>query len=161
MSIRRLLTAVVVCTGMIVLSHSAAWAQGTPLFAVLLGGNEVSAGGDANAGDQNAFGSATVIFRGTDTLCWGILVTALDTPTFVSIIQGKAGGNGTSLVSIDPPRDAAGAITGNPGTSRGCITDPDPTWAALIRAIKTNPSLFYITVRSVAFPNGGLRGQLF
>jgi hypothetical protein len=41
MRIRRLLAAAVVCTGMIVLCHSTASAQGTPLFAVLVGGNEV------------------------------------------------------------------------------------------------------------------------
>jgi hypothetical protein len=161
MSIRRLLTAAVVCTATIVLGHSAVQAQGTPLFAVLLGGNEVSPGGDANAGDPNAFGSATVIFRGTNTLCWAILVTSLDAPHAAHIHGARAGNNGSIRVSLEPPTNEAGQNFGNPGTSSGCITDASTEFAATIRALKANPSSFYINVHSGAFPNGGVRGQLF
>ena len=161
MSIRRLLTAVVVCTGMIILSHSAAWAQGTPLFAVLLGGNEVGAGGEANAGDQNAYGSATVIFRGTDTLCWAILVTFLDPPTAAHIHGARAGINGPVLVTLEPPTNDADQNFGNPGTSSGCITDSSAAFVTTLRNIRTNPSNFYVNVHSNLFPNGGVRGQLF
>lgn len=108
MSIRRLLAAVVVCTGMIVLSHSAAFAQGTPLFAVLLGGSEVSGGGQANAGDPTAFGSATVIFRGTDTICWAILVSGFDATRGAHIHGAKAGLNGLMRVSLVAPMNNAG-----------------------------------------------------
>jgi hypothetical protein len=155
MSIRRLLAAVVVCTGMIVLSHSAALAQGSPLFAVLLGGNEVSVAGDANAGDLTAFGSATVNFHGLDTICWAILVSGFDTPTAAHIHTGRAGVNGGIRVTLVAPNG------GNPGTASGCITNASTTFAATIRAIKANPTSFYINVHSDAFPGGGLRGQLF
>ncbi len=161
MSIRRLLAAVVICTGMIVLCHSAAFAQGNPLFAVLLGGSEVSPGGQANAGDPTAFGSATVIFRGTDTICYAILVSGFDTTTGAHIHAAKAGLNGPGRVSLDAPQNDAGGITGDPGTSSGCITNTSLAFAATIRSIKANPTSFYINVHSVAFPNGGLRGQLF
>ena len=143
MSIRRLLAAIVVCTGMVVLSHSAASAQGSPLFAVLLGGNEVSGGGDANAGDTTAFGPATVIFRGTNTICWAILVAGLDTPTAAHIHGAKAGLNGAIRVTLVAPMNAA------------------DTFLANIRNIQASPTSFYINVHSVLFPGGGLRGQLY
>jgi CHRD domain-containing protein len=156
MSMRRLLAAVVVCTGLIVLDHAAASAQMNPLFAVLLGGNEVSnPGGDANAGDLNAYGGVTMIFRGIDTICFGIVVANLDTPTAAHIHSGKAGVNGGILVNLGAPDG------GNPGSTSNCITDPSPAFVDAVRAIKNNPALFYVNVHSIAFPNGGLRGQLF
>jgi hypothetical protein len=155
MSIRRLLAIAVVCTGMIVLSHSAASAQVNPLFAVLLGGNEVSPGGDANAGDTNAFGGATIIFRGTDTVCFGIVLANLDTPTMAHIHRGKAGVNGPIVVNLDAP------AAGNPGHSSNCVTDTSTEFVDTLRAIRANPALFYVNVHSGAFPGGGVRGQLF
>ena len=161
MTIRRFLAAVLVSTGTIALVHSTAWAQGTPLFAVLAGGNEVSPAGEANAGDTNAFGSATVIIRGTDTLCWAILVTALDTPNAAHIHGARAGVNGPIRVALEPPQNASGQNAGNPGTSSGCITDASPEFAATLRSLKANPANFYVNVHSGNFPGGGVRGQLF
>jgi hypothetical protein len=161
MTIHRLLAAAAICTGMIVLSHATAFAQGTPLFAVLVGGNEVSGGGAANAGDGNAYGSATVIFRGTDTLCWAILVNAIDPPNAAHIHGARAGVNGDILVNLGPPQNELGQNFGNPGTASGCVTDASTEFAATLRAIKANPSNFYINVHSGNFPAGGVRGQLF
>ena len=162
MSIRRLLSAAVVCTGMIALGHSTAAAQGTPLFAVLVGGNEVNPStGGANAGDTNAFGSATVIIRGKATLCWAILVTALDTPNAAHIHGARAGINGPIRVTLAPPKDDLGQNFGNPGTASGCITDPSTDFIATLKSLKANPANFYINVHSGSFPAGGVRGQLF
>jgi hypothetical protein len=49
-----------------------------PLFAVLSGGNEVTNDGQANVGDPNGRGSATVILHDSNTLCFAILVTGID-----------------------------------------------------------------------------------
>ena len=68
-----------------------------PLFAVLLGGNEVSSSGEANAGDPDGYGSATVIIRGT-TLCFGITVDGIDKPILAHIHQAPAGLNGDIVV---------------------------------------------------------------
>jgi CHRD domain-containing protein len=161
MSIRRLLTAVVLCTGMIALSHSAASAQATPFFAMLLGGHEVSGGGAANAGDANAYGGATLIVRGTDTVCWAIVIAGLDTPNGAHIHAGRAGVNGPIRVTLIPPTNNDGDPAGNPGVSGGCVTDTGTVFLDTLRQIKANPALFYINVHSIAFPNGGVRGQLF
>jgi hypothetical protein len=145
MNIRRFLTAVAVLAGAVVLSHSVAFAQATvpPSFAVLLGGNEVSNTGDANAGDPDGHGSATVIIRGT-TLCFAILVNGIDRPTAAHIHQGAAGTNGPVVVTLTAPS------TGNPGTSSGCIT-----------GVRAAPGAFYVNVHTARFPNGAIRGQLF
>lgn len=161
MSIRRLLAAVVVCTGMIVLSHSAAFAQGTPLFAVLLGGSEVSGGGQANAGDPTAFGSATVIFRGTDTICWAILVSGFDATRGAHIHGAKAGLNGLMRVSLVAPMNNAGEEAGDPGTSSGCITDAGLTFAATIRSsAAAKPRRSSIPRRYAARPESSVRAVM-
>jgi hypothetical protein len=68
MNLQRLLTAFAVFIGVFVFGHSPAFAQ---LFTVLLGGNEVSNAGAANAGDPDGGGTATVLIRDTDaTLCY-------------------------------------------------------------------------------------------
>lgn len=127
-------------------------AQGVQLFAVLLGGNEVSTTGGAGAGDPNGNGTASVLFVGRSQLCFTIAVTKIGTPSAAHIHEGKAGTNGLIKVNLLPP------TPGNPGTSSGCVSDLDP---ALLSKIKASPSLFYVNVHNGDFPGGALRGQLF
>src|SRR5512132_2587314 len=110
MNFHRLLTAFAALIGVFVFGHSPAFAQ---LSTVLLGGNEVSSTGVANAGDPDGSGSATVLIRDT-TLCYGILVTGIDTPTLAHIHEGAAGVNGPVVVDLTPPQ------TGNPGGAEEC-----------------------------------------
>jgi hypothetical protein len=131
---------------------SAARAQGVSLFAILNGGNEVSASGDAAAGDPNGFGSALVMIRNSTTLCYAIAVTAIDTPTAAHIHEATAGLIGPIVVPLDPP------AAGNPGTSSDCVPGLD---SALVQRMRTNPSRFYINVHTGDFASGALRGQLF
>jgi CHRD domain len=130
-----------------------ALAQGTQLFAVLLGGNEVSAGGAANAGDQNGHGAAAITFGDTNlrTLCIGVVVSEIGPPTLMHIHRERAGQNGAVVVTLNPP------VKGNPGRVSQCVE----ITAALSEAIRTRPSNFYVNVHNAAFPNGAIRGQLF
>lgn len=122
-----------------------------PLFSVLLGGNEVSPEGEANAGDPDGYGSATVLIRGT-TLCFGITVDGIDKPTLAHIHEAPAGVNGPIVVDLTPPDK------GNPGSSSDCVRDLD---AELLKKIQRNSSGFYVNVHNEKYPAGAVRGQLF
>ena len=160
MPVRRLLCLAVVLAATVALGHSEALAQGTPLFAVLLGGNEVTTT-DPNVGDQNAFGSASVILRPNQdpNLCFSILVTGVDgAPSGAHIHQARAGRNGPIVVNLALPADGNGDPAGNPGTSAGCTN----ITADLLSAIRANPSNYYVNIHSLpSFAGGALRGQLF
>jgi hypothetical protein len=122
-----------------------------PFFAVLLGGHEVSPEGQANAGDSNGVGSATILIDGT-TLCFGLTVNNLDQPTAAHIHRGVAGVNGPIVVPLTPPE------RGNPGASSDCIPEGDPE---LLREIRAHPGGFYVNVHTEQFPAGAIRWQLF
>jgi hypothetical protein len=154
MKLRRFLLAVVILAGIVVVSHSVAFAQGAQFFAVLLGGNEVSDAGAANQGDPNGFGTATVIIHDTETICFAILVSRIGAPTAAHIHENVAGQNGSIVVSFAPNIPSRG----NPGAASGCVTNVDP---ALVRRIRFSPSRFYVNVHNGTFPSGALRGQLF
>jgi hypothetical protein len=148
MNLQRLLTASILIS-VLVFGHSPAFAQ---LSTVLLGGNEVSAAGAANAGDPDGSGTATVLIRDTDaTLCYAILVTGIDTPTLAHIHEGVAGTNGPIVVPLTPPE------AGDPGVVSDCITGVDAT---LLNNIRQNPLGFYVNVHNDTFPDGAARGQL-
>lgn len=124
----------------------------SPLFAVLLGGNEVSSTGIANAGDSDGVGSANVIITPINSseaqLCFAIKVSGIDAATLAHIHQANAGINGAILVTLVPPTT---------GISSGCTTVPINT----AQQIQDNPLGFYVNVHNAAFPSGALRGQLF
>lgn len=123
-----------------------------PLFAVLLGGNEVDNAGLANKGaPPPAIGSATVnIAQGK--LCYGIAVSGITTPIRAAHIhRGPAGVNGGVVVALTPPATS-------PGASSGCVSNLSST---LLQQIQSSPSDFYVNVHNQQFPGGALRGQLF
>jgi hypothetical protein len=154
MKTRTCLMVGVTLMGIIVASHALAQSRdpgSSPLFAVLLGGNEVSDDGQANVGDPDGVGSATVLFDGT-TLCFGLTVNNLDAPTAAHIHQARAGVNGPIVVPLTAPAD------GDPGASSGCIPDVDTN---LVEEIFTHPEEFYVNVHTETFPAGAIRGQLF
>jgi CHRD domain len=156
MKTRTFLMVAVTLMGIFVASHAMAQQSPgpgrPPLVAVLLGGNEVSDDGQANAGEPNGVGSATVLFAAT-TLCFGITVNNLDQPTAAHIHQERAGVNGPIVVPLTAPEN------GDPGASSGCfIPDIDPD---LVEEILTHPGEFYVNVHTERFPAGAIRGQLF
>ena len=150
LKVRRLLC-VVLLAGASFISYPAT-ASDTTFFAILDGGNEVSPGGQANAGDRNGYGSASVVFLSDGQLCFSIISMLLNQlPTAAHIHRAPAGVNGPIVVTLAPPNDATA------GTSRGCRTIAP----ALGSEIRQNPRRFYINVHTPPFPNGAIRGQLF
>jgi len=154
MHVRRFLLSAIVSVGILTVSHSSAFAQGSPLFAVLNGGNEVNAARVARAGDLDAFGSATVTFSNitatSATLCYAILVSNITPATAAHIHQGTSGVNGVIVVGLAAP-------VGSPGRIAGCVSIP----LTLYGQLRAFPSEFYVNVHNAAFPNGAVRGQLF
>ena len=131
---------------------SMASAQGIQHFAVLKGGNEVSPGGAAAAGDLDGSGTASVTVPSAGRICFSIVVQGIGAPTLAHIHRAQAGQNGPIVVPLVPPS------TGNPGTSSGCVSG---IAAALLTAIRNMPGEFYVNVHNAAFPLGAVRGQLF
>ena len=120
------------------------------LFADLNGRNELDATTlQPGAGDPDGFGSASVTINGT-SLCFGITVGNLDTPTMAHIHKGRKFENGPVVVPLTPP------TAGNPGASSGCVTVD----AALAGDILAHPRAYYVNVHTAAFPAGAVRGQL-
>lgn len=151
MNLRNRLLALATFIG-VAFGASAASAQGMHFFAVLNGGNEVSPGGAANAGDPDGIGTAHVMFAGAGRLCFGISVFRISTPTAAHIHEAEAGSNGPIRVTLTAPS------TGNPGSSSGCVTG---IASALLNRIRNTPGNFYINVHTGQFPAGAVRGQLF
>jgi hypothetical protein len=126
-------------------------AQGVQHFAVLNGGNEVSAAGAASAGDPDGSGAASIIVLG-NRICYSILVEKIGTPNAAHVHEAEAGANGPIVVPLTPPP------AGNPGFQAGCSS---PLGAALLTRLRNTPNRFYVNVHNVAFPAGAVRGQLF
>lgn len=127
-------------------------ALATEHFAVLRGGNEVSPSGQANAGDRDGFGTASVVIVGPSQICFSIIVDQIGTLVAAHIHENVAGQNGPIVVPLTPP------TTGNPGTSAGCVPR---IGANLIARLRADASRFYVNVHTTAFPAGAVRGQLF
>ena len=133
---------------------TAANAQAVQFFAVLDGGNETSAGGDAAVGDPNGTGVASFMLGASGELCFSLIVRGIANPTAAHIHVGKAGSPpGPIHIALEPvPED------GPLGSSSGCLTGVDP---AKIAAIRSNPGKYYVNVHNGAYPGGAIRGQLF
>jgi hypothetical protein len=121
-------------------------------FAVLSGGNEVSATGQAAAGDPNGYGTASVLIVGDDRICISALVNRIGKPTAAHIHEAPAGKNGPIVVPFTPP------ATGNPGTTTACVPGVSP---AVLEHLRDTPTDFYVNVHTTKFPAGAVRGQLF
>jgi hypothetical protein len=154
--LRYLATATIIgITSVLAVGRPAVTLQPNPLFAVLLGGNEVGANNQANAGDPNGAGSATVIIiPGTSTqgrLCYGLTVNNIANPNAAHIHRGNAGTNGGIVVNLTAP------AAGNPGHSSGCVSVAN----SVLTQIQSDPSGFYVNIHNTQYPNGAIRGQLF
>lgn len=124
----------------------------TTLSAILLGGNEVSSTGLANAGDTDGLGLIQVeIAPEKGELCYSLRAVNLAEPTIFHIHNAVAGVNGPIVVDLVPPPNA------DPGKIRKCVA-VDPL---LAENILNRPLEFYVNLHTQEFPAGALRGQLF
>jgi CHRD domain len=118
---------------------------GRPLTATLTGAAEVP-----GPGDTNGTGTATLkLNQGRGKVCFVLTARNITLPaTGAHIHVGAAGIAGDVVVPLTPP-DAS-------GVSAGCVT----ATRATIKAIKKNPSLYYVNIHTSDFPAGAIRGQL-
>lgn len=123
-----------------------ALAGGRPLNATLSGANEVP-----SPGDPDGTGSARITLnQGQGTVCWSISVQNITLPaTAAHIHSAPSGVAGGVVVTLGAPD-----VT---GVSTGCAEGVDK---ALIKAIRKNPSQYYVNVHTTDFPAGAVRGQL-
>ncbi len=158
MKSRRLVVSVVIAAiagltfgGTTLANHGSGQKRGT-FFATLTGHNELSmATMRKNAGDLDGLGSANVLVHDSDTVCFGISVSRISTPTAAHIHRGKRNENGPVRISLTPPS------AGNPGASSGCVNGVS---SALVSELRRHPNRFYVNVHTSDFPNGAIRGQL-
>ncbi len=138
---RRIFIALVALVALVVAAP--ALADGRPLSADLAASNEVG------GGDGDATGSAHVTLnQGQGEVCFHITTDGLTTSPFAAHIHvGPAGVNGGVVV------DLQWAATGG----SGCVDGID---ADLIKAIRQDPSGYYINVHNPTVPSGAVRGQL-
>ena len=128
--------------------------------AYLTGEAEVDQDG-GDAGDPDAKGSAMFLQVDQRTVCYGFALRGADEPTIVHIHKGKAGQNGPPVVTFNnPPKNAEGAPSGDPGASSGCKTTQDAAEIAALRRIRVNPQNYYVNFHTKEFPDGAVRGQL-
>jgi CHRD domain len=146
---RRLLFLAAALVVALVVPNSAAGVEaGRPLSTTLAGAAEVPGPGDADA-----TGSASIsLNQGLATVCFDVSWENIDGTVFASHIHvAPAGVAGPIVVTL-----FTGAFGGTDAVS-GCATGVD---RGLIKAIRQDPSAYYVNVHSTVFPAGAARGQL-
>lgn len=116
---------------------------GRPLSTTLWGANEVPGPGDP---DGSGYFSMT-LNQGQGTISYELYVEDIATPTGAHIHLAPAGVAGGIVVHLTPPVG---------GMSIGVI-EVDPV---LIKAIRQNPSAYYVNVHNATYRAGAIRGQL-
>ena len=112
-------------------------------FHAVLNGDNVG-----SAADTDGWGRARIsINTTTNQICTDLEVRSIGSVTSVDIYRGGLGVAGQAISRIERPDD---------NDSWDC----KPIGDALAREIESNPSDFYVEVRTAEFPNGAIRGQL-
>lgn len=117
--------------------------NGTPLYATLLGSNEFPVLGDP---DGEGYAEIT-LNQGQGTITYTINVEGIDPAAAAHIHFGMAGTAGPVVVGLNPP-------------TNGMVTGVAYVDKELIKAIRQNPSAYYVNVHNAQYPGGALRGQL-
>jgi len=145
---RRLLAAVAAIVFAVLIPAGAVGADGgRPFATTLTGATEVP------PADPDASGSATILLnQGLGTVCFDLSWENVDGTVFAAHIHfAPAGTNGPIVVPL-----FEGAFGGTDSLSACVTADGD-----LIKAIRHDPSAYYVNVHSIPnFPGGAIRGQL-
>jgi hypothetical protein len=122
---------------------------GRPLSTTLTGTEEAPGPGDADATGQ----ADLTLNQGQNEVCFDISWADIDGTVFAGHIHvGPAGDPGPIVVTL-----FTGSFAGTDSVS-GCVQNVD---ADLIKAIRHDPSAYYVNVHSRPnFPGGAVRGQL-
>ena len=122
---------------------------GRPLSTTLTGAEEAPGPGDANATGQ----ADLTLNQGQNEVCFDISWADIDGTVFAGHIHvAPSGVAGPVVVTL-----FTGSFAGTDSVS-GCVQDVD---AELIKAIRHDPSAYYVNVHSRPnFPGGAVRGQL-
>ena len=135
-------TVVLLALVFVMLAATPVFAGGRPLAADLSGDNAVP-----GPGDPDGSGAAYLTLnQGQGLICFDIEVADIATPAAAHLHEGAAGVSGGVVVNLD--------IDSN-GLS-GCV----PATKDTVKAIRQNPSDYYINVHNGDFPSGAIRGQL-
>ena len=112
-------------------------------FRAVLNGDNVP-----SAADTDGWGRVRIgIHHTTHELCADLEVRSIGSVTSAQIYRGGPGAAGEPVARLERP-------------------DDDDSWdckevgEALAQEIESNPSAFYVEVRTEEFPNGAIRGQL-
>jgi CHRD domain len=147
---RRLLAAVAAVAFVVLIPAGAVGADaGRPFATTLTGTAEVP-----GPGDPDASGSAAIVLnQGSGTVCFDVRWENVDGTVFASHIHvAPAGVAGPVVVTLFT------GTFGGTGAVSGCATGVD---RGLIKAIRQDPSAYYVNVHSTPdFPGGAIRGQL-
>jgi hypothetical protein len=122
---------------------------GRPFSTTLTGAEEAPGPGDANATGQ----ADLTLNQGLNEVCFSISWADIDGEVFAGHIHvAPAGSPGPIVVTL-----FTGSFSGTDSVS-GCAENVDP---ALLKAIRHDPSAYYVNVHSRPnFPGGAVRGQL-
>lgn len=145
---RRLLAAVAAVVFAVLIPAGPVSAEaGRPFATTLTGAAEVP------PADPDASGTASIILnQGLGSVCFDVSWENVDGTVFASHIHfAPAGVNGAIVVPL-----FAGSFGGTDSVS-GCVEEVDRD---LIKAIRQDPSAYYVNVHSTVFPGGAIRGQL-
>jgi len=121
---------------------------GRPLATALSGAEEAP-----GPGDPDATGQADLrLNQGRKRVCFDLAWTDVDGVVSAAHIHvAPAGSPGPVVVPL-----FSGAFAGTDAAS-GCVGDVDH---GLVKAIRKDPSAYYVNVHSSVFPDGAIRGQL-
>jgi len=122
---------------------------GRPLSTTLTGASEAPGPGDPNATGQ----AELTLNQGQNEVCFQLTWADIDGEVFAAHIHvAPAGSPGPIVVPL-----FSGSFAGTDSAS-GCVQNVD---AELIKAIRQDPSAYYVNVHSRPdFPGGAIRGQL-
>lgn len=112
-------------------------------FRAVLSGDNVPGAADADGWGRARIG----IHRTTHELCTDLEVRSIGSVTSAQIYRGGPGAAGEPVARIERPDDEDS-------------WDCKQVGEALAQEIESNPSAFYVEIRTEEFPNGAIRGQL-